>query len=118
MNQNELRSSLSGSVEMGNTYIIEYVAGLSNESEYELLAHTSQTMQVEILPTHCQTSGITGTFPSDMIYILGSATEVVNLTGINDGDCQFSVSLDFDPLDPFLGTIADIGLTLTPPTVL
>lgn len=112
-----ISSSLTGIAELGKTYEVQYVAGISNESQFELLQHSPQTMQVVFAPTVCTTTGITGTFPGDIVYTLGTPAKVVDLTGIMDGDCEFSVSVDLDPADPFTGTLADIGLTFVPPTL-
>ena len=77
-------------------------------------------MLVSVDPDLCETTGITGTFPGDIVYTLGTPAKIFDLTGVSDGNCQFTVSVDIDPLDPFYltGTLADIGLTLVPPTLI
>ena len=38
-NLDELRSSVSGMAELGKVYEVQFIAGLSNESQFELLQH-------------------------------------------------------------------------------
>ena len=78
-------------------------------------------MLINMGPNICDTTGITtGALPGDIVYTLGTPAKIFDLTGILDGNCEFTVSVDFDPADPLylVGTIADIGLTFVEPTLI
>ena len=103
----------------GKTFIVSYKAGLSLETDVNSIFGATKTFNLLINCVKC-TQAFTS-FPTiltafDKVYKLGSASIQHIFTGLNNGQCKFSLAL-FESVSGVLQAIDPAIFTFTPPVI-